>query len=65
MASGTYPNVIDVGNATKATISNLTSGATYYFTIRTYSLFGLVSSYSNEISAVAPQTSFLLTIEDL
>jgi len=63
-ASGTYPNVIDVGNATKITIPNLTSGATYYFTIRTYSLFGLVSSYSSEISAVAPQTSFLLTIGD-
>jgi hypothetical protein len=63
-ASGAYSSVINVGNVTKATISNLTGGVVYYFTIRTYSVLGLVSSYSSEISAIPQTTNFSLTVKD-
>jgi hypothetical protein len=61
-ASGAYSSVINVGKVTKATMSNLTGGVVYYFTIRTYNLFGLVSSYSNETSAIPQTTNFFLTV---
>src|SRR5690348_9636648 len=35
-ASGSYPNAIDVGDQTTATVSNLTPGQTFYFVVTAY-----------------------------
>jgi hypothetical protein len=50
--SGNYTSVIDVGNATTATVSNLTVGTTYYFALTAYDSTGLESPLSSEISYV-------------
>lgn len=49
-ASRTYTNVIAVGANTTVTVSNLVQGATYYFAATTYTLAGLESDYSAEVS---------------
>ena len=54
-ARGDYTNVINVGNVTRATISGLTAGATYYFTATAYDDFGQESAYSSEISYTVPR----------
>lgn len=54
VASGTYTEVLSTGNATSATISNLVEGATYYFAVTAYNIFGLESDYSNEILYPVP-----------
>jgi hypothetical protein len=54
-ARGDYTNVINVGNVTRATISGLTAGATYYFTATAYDDFGQESAYSSEISYTVPE----------
>ena len=48
--SRTYTNTVTVGNATTATISNLVSGATYYFAATAYDTSNLESDFSNEAS---------------
>jgi hypothetical protein len=56
VARGTCTNVIDVidvGNATSATVSNLVNGVTFFFAIRAYDAIGQVSDFSNEISYTA------------
>jgi hypothetical protein len=53
VASRTYTNVINAGNATNATVSGLVEGATYYFTAAAYNTLGLESDYSNETSYTA------------
>jgi hypothetical protein len=50
VASGAYTNVIDVGNATSATVSNLVNGVTYFFAVMAYGTNGPVSDFSDEIS---------------
>ncbi|MGH7953509.1 MAG: fibronectin type III domain-containing protein [Limisphaerales bacterium] len=78
IASHSYANRIDVGNATTTTISNLTSGVTYYFAATAYNSSGLESDFSTEvtytpgtststlatmrISAAAPGQPFALTV---
>ncbi len=47
--SGTYPNVIDVGNRTRYVLNNLPSG-TYYFVVTAYDTSGTESGFSNELS---------------
>ncbi len=49
-ASGTYTNVVDVGNATNAMVPNLVGGATYFFAVTAYDSLGLESIFSNEVS---------------
>ncbi|HLH54289.1 MAG TPA: fibronectin type III domain-containing protein [Verrucomicrobiae bacterium] len=49
-ASRTYTNVLAVGNATTAIVSNLCSGGTYYFAATTYTSAGMESDYSAEAS---------------
>jgi len=51
--SGNYPTVIDVGNTTTYTVSNLQSGFAYYFVVTDYDTSGGESGYSNEISGTA------------
>ena len=59
-ASRTYTNTLTVGNATSATISNLVTGATYYFTATVYDTANLESDFSNEVGytnvVLAPPT---------
>ncbi len=53
-SSGTYPNSINTGAATSATVTGLTSGQRYYFVVTAVGSTGAESAYSNEVSAVAP-----------
>ena len=50
-ASRQYGNPIDVGTATSYTLRNLSEG-TYYFSVKSYGSGGLISTYSNEVTAV-------------
>ena len=54
-ATGNYTNLVDVGSATSITLSNLVPAATYYFAATTYSLAGMESAYSAEVSYLVPQ----------
>src|SRR5689334_12018554 len=49
-ASHSYTNLLDAGNATVATWSNLVPGVRYYFAATTYTLAGLESDFSAETS---------------
>ena len=49
-SSGAYTNTLTVGAATGAVISNLISGATYYFAATAYDTNNLESDFSNEVS---------------
>jgi hypothetical protein len=53
-ASHSYTNLLDAGNATAATWSNLVPGVTYYFAATTYTLAGLESDFSTETSFTVP-----------
>ncbi len=65
-ASGTYPNVIDEGTTTTATVSNLQSGPTYYFVVTAYSSAGLESSPSSEVVfSVGPPVSVAASAANL
>ena len=52
-SSENYPTVINVGDTTTYTISNLHSGHTYYLAVTNYDTSGNESGYSNEISGAA------------
>lgn len=54
--SGNYPTVINVGNVTTYTVSNLQGGVTYYFVVTAYDNSGNESSYSLEVSATLPSS---------
>lgn len=54
VASGAYTNAVVVGNVTNATLTNLTSGVTYYFAATAYDGNGLESAFSNETSYRPP-----------
>ena len=49
-----YTNMVDIGKATGATISNLVQGATYYFAVTAYDASGLESAFSGEVSYTVP-----------
>jgi Fibronectin type III domain len=51
-ASHTYTNAIDVGNVTQATVSNLSEGVTYYFSVTAYTILDIESPFSNEVSGI-------------
>jgi hypothetical protein len=53
-ASRTYTNIIDVGNATTGTVSNLVAGVTYFFAVTAYDRNGLESDFSSEVSFTVP-----------
>jgi hypothetical protein len=54
VASGNYTQVIDIGSATTATVSNLISGSSYYFVVGAYNTAGVESPNSNEVSYSVP-----------
>lgn len=49
-SSGDYTNAIDVGPASRCTLSNLVSGATYYLAATDYDGAGTESLFSNEVT---------------
>ena len=62
VASQTYTSQIDVGNQTTYTVSNLTAGQTYFFSVTAYDAARNESAHSNEASVTiagppAAQTS--------
>jgi hypothetical protein len=48
-AAQAYSQMIDVGENTQVTVSNLSQGVTYYFAVTAYALQGAESDFSNEI----------------
>jgi hypothetical protein len=50
-ASGQYGTVVDVGNVTTYTVSNLAAG-TYYFAVKAYGSAGQQSAFSNEVTTI-------------
>ncbi len=48
-ASKQYDEVVDVGNTTTYTLSNLTTGQTYYISITAYDRFGNESEAAKEV----------------
>ena len=53
---GVYPNTIDAGTNTSATVSGLAEGTTYYFVLNAVNQAGLQSPPSAEISYQVPGT---------
>ncbi len=49
LSSGNYPYIVDVGNQTTYTLTDLEVGKTYYITATAYNAAGLESDYSNEV----------------
>ena len=62
MSSRTYTDVLEVGNLTSGTVSNLAPANTYYFAVTAYDVAGLESDFSGEISYEVPTPSALLQI---
>ncbi len=54
VATASYTNSAAVGNATSATLANLTDGVTYYFAATAYDAAGTESPFSNEASYTVP-----------
>lgn len=54
VASGTYTNLVDVGNASSGSIPGLVEGTTYFIAATAYSILGLESIFSNELSYTVP-----------
>jgi hypothetical protein len=63
-ASGSYSQVLNVGNVTVDTVTNLTDGLTYYFAATAYDASGVESVLSAEVSKTVPPTvqQYSLTI---
>jgi hypothetical protein len=59
--SGVYPNFVDAGSATNATITGLADGSTNYFAGTTYDAATNESPYSAEVVYVAPVAAVLTT----
>jgi len=54
VASRTYTNSINVGNATNATVPGLVGGTVYYFAATAYDTSGMESDYSSEVVYTNP-----------
>lgn len=52
--SGSYTEMIDVGNTTSCTIEDLSPGVTYYITATAYNSLGYESNYSDELIFSVP-----------
>jgi len=62
VTSGTYTYLMDAGNATNATIANLTAGVTYYFSVNTYNVLWQIKPYLRETSALPQTANYSLNI---
>jgi hypothetical protein len=61
-ASGSYSQVINVGQNTQVTVSNLSRGVTYFFAVTAFNLQGAESDFSNEIEkTMLPQYRLTVT----
>ncbi len=68
LASGSYSNVVAVGNTTTATISNLVDGTTYFIAATAVDSLGLESVFSNEAvftNAITPPPNQPPTLNSL
>ncbi|HSU57070.1 MAG TPA: Ig-like domain-containing protein [Candidatus Dormibacteraeota bacterium] len=54
--SRSYSSIVDAGNVTQLSPSNLTFGVTYYFTATAYDTNGVESDFSDEVSLIAGDT---------
>jgi hypothetical protein len=60
-AAHAYNTVIDVGNQTRYTVTNLNRGTTYFFSVTAYNTQGHQSDYSNEVNKTVVQ-QYQLTV---
>lgn len=61
-ASRAYSKVINVGQSTQVTVTNLSRGMTYFFAVTAFDLQGAESDFSNEIQkAIVPQYRLTIT----
>jgi hypothetical protein len=63
-ASREYSSVIDVGNTTTNTVSNLVRGVTYFFAVTAYATNGLQSDFSSEVSYTVPRPPDIIVTND-
>jgi len=56
VVSRSYTNMISVGLSAKCTVSNLTEGTTYFFSVTAVDALGVESDFSNEVSFTVPFT---------
>jgi hypothetical protein len=63
--SRTYSFVVEAGNVTTHTISNLQEGLTYFFAATAYSSAGLESDFSEEVSHTVPLSPRIATTATL
>lgn len=54
VSSRDYTHIISSGNNTKATVSGMVEGTTYFFAVTAYDSYGNESDYSSEISYSVP-----------
>ncbi len=54
-SSGSYDDVVDVGNKTSFSINNLVVGTTYFFVVTAFDFSGNESGFSNEVSFTPTQ----------
>lgn len=64
-SSRTYTTILPTGALTTAIVSNLASGATYYFAATTHNAAGLESAFSAEVSYAVPSTNQPPTLDPL
>jgi hypothetical protein len=57
-SSGSYPQIINVGNTTTITVPNLAAGQTYYFVVTAYNTLGIESAPSNQTSVTVSANQF-------
>jgi hypothetical protein len=60
-ASGNYQWMVDVGDVTTYTLSNLTIGATYYAAATAFTTTDLESDFSNEVMFTVPSCSYTIS----
>lgn len=53
-SSGNYTNMLTAGNFPRLTVANLSVGVTYYFAATAFTIDGLESGFSTEISYTVP-----------
>lgn len=56
-ASGNYPSKLSLANQTSASVTGLTEGKTYYFTVTARDASGKESARSNEVSFTVPSST--------